>query len=92
MEEIAADFSYETVRLSDRVLSWTSEPAVSGHQRHQRRARVPAGAGRPRDRNLRAPAIAVTWTICCCPTCCNHRGPVPPQYRRASTSTSGRPA
>ena len=23
MEEIAADFSYETVRLSDRVLSWT---------------------------------------------------------------------
>ena len=24
------------------------EPAVSGHQRHQRRARAPAGAGRPR--------------------------------------------
>ncbi len=33
MEEIAANFSYEMIRLTDRILGFTPEPPVPGYQR-----------------------------------------------------------
>ncbi|WP_410012626.1 glycerol-3-phosphate 1-O-acyltransferase PlsB [Sodalis sp. C49] len=46
MEEIAADFSYEAVRLSDRVLSWTWNRLYQGlHVRNAERVRQLAEDG-----------------------------------------------
>lgn len=46
MEEIAADFSYEAIRLSDRVLSWTWNRLYQGlHVRNAERVRQLAEEG-----------------------------------------------
>ena len=33
MEEIAANFSYEMIRLTDRILGFHLEPTLPGYQR-----------------------------------------------------------
>ena len=90
MEEIAADFSYETVRLSDRVLSWTWNRLYQGiNVTNAERVRQLAQDGHG---SSTCPATVATWTTCCCPTCCITRAWCRRTSPRASTSTSGRPA
>ena len=79
MEEIAADFSYETVRLSDRVLSWTWNRLYQGiNVTNAERVRQLAQDGHG---SSTCPATAATWTTCCCPTCCI-TGPGAAAHRR----------
>ncbi len=90
MEEIAANFSYEMIRLTDRILGFTPEPPVPGVST----CITPSAYASWRTTAMKlsmSPATAATWTICCSPTSCTIRGWSLRISRRASTSTSGRP-
>ncbi len=89
MEEIAANFSYEMIRLTDRILGFPGTACTRAST-----CITPSAYASWRTTAMKlsmSPATAVTWTICCSPTSCTIRGWSLRISRRASTSTSGRP-
>lgn len=90
MEEIAADFTYEAVRLSDRVLSWTWNRLYQGINVHNaERVRQLAQDGHE---IVYVPATAATWTTCCSPMCSTTRAGAAAYRRRHQPELlAGRP-
>jgi glycerol-3-phosphate O-acyltransferase len=72
MEEIAANFSYEMIRLSDRILALPGTACIRGST-----CITPSACVSWRMMAMRlsmSPATAATWTTCCSPTCSITRG------------------
>ncbi len=72
MEEIAANFSYEMIRLTDRVLGFTGTVSIRGSTSTTPSAYVSWPMKGTRLSTYRA--IVAIWTTCCSPTCCITRG------------------
>ncbi|MFP1482624.1 hypothetical protein ACLB1S_01835 [Escherichia coli] len=72
MEEIAANFSYEMIRLTDRILGFTWNRLYQGIDVHNaERVRQLAHDGHEL---VYVPPQSPTWTTCYFLTCCTTRG------------------
>lgn len=68
MEEIAANFSYEMIRLTDRILGFTGTVCIRGLTFTM--LNVYASWRTMGMKSCTFRATAAIWTICCCRTFC----------------------